>query len=157
MGDSAGISRRDMLKRGAALGGAVVWATPVVQVIGMSPALATTASPVPCTTFVSYRAKAEWNGSEYVWESNPGVGRNDCDDCGGAEGVDGSAFLNITGDDEVATVTVISSDCSLTGMVVAKAGRDGCFDGSGDSTSMTVTTDGKGISHVEVCFECCAD
>lgn len=44
--ESQGISRRDLLKRGAALGGAVVWATPVVQTLGMGRAFANTASPV---------------------------------------------------------------------------------------------------------------
>ena len=41
-----GISRRDLLKRGAALGGAVVWATPVVQTLGMGRAYAQPTSPV---------------------------------------------------------------------------------------------------------------
>lgn len=39
------VSRRDFLKRGALLGGALVWATPVVQVVGMNPALAQVPSP----------------------------------------------------------------------------------------------------------------
>ena len=39
------ITRRQALKRGAVLGGALVWATPVVQVVGMRPALAQTVSP----------------------------------------------------------------------------------------------------------------
>ena len=41
-----GITRRQALKRGAILGGALAWATPVVQVIGMKPALAQVPSPV---------------------------------------------------------------------------------------------------------------
>jgi hypothetical protein len=36
----SGITRREMLKRGAIFGGAVVWATPVVQTVGMRRALA---------------------------------------------------------------------------------------------------------------------
>ena len=40
-----GITRRQALKRGAVLGGALAWATPVVQVIGMKPAFAQVASP----------------------------------------------------------------------------------------------------------------
>ena len=44
---SQGISRRDLLRRGAALGGAVVWMTPVVQTLGMGRAFAQTASPPP--------------------------------------------------------------------------------------------------------------
>lgn len=41
----SGISRRDAIKKGAVVGGAVLWATPVVQSIGMSPASATHVSP----------------------------------------------------------------------------------------------------------------
>lgn len=40
-----GLTRRDILKRGAALGGALVWATPVVQVVGMGRARAQVPSP----------------------------------------------------------------------------------------------------------------
>lgn len=40
-----GISRRELLKKGAVLGGAVAWATPVVQTLGMGRAFAQTASP----------------------------------------------------------------------------------------------------------------
>ena len=42
---AGGITRRQALKRGALLGGALAWATPVVQVIGMRPAFAQTVSP----------------------------------------------------------------------------------------------------------------
>ena len=45
MTNKDGLSRRDFLKRGAALGGALVWVTPVVQVVGMRPAFAQTVSP----------------------------------------------------------------------------------------------------------------
>jgi hypothetical protein len=44
--ESLGISRRDLLKRGAALGGAVIWVSPVVQTLGMGRAFAQTPSPV---------------------------------------------------------------------------------------------------------------
>lgn len=43
--ESQGITRRDLLRRGAVLGGAVVWTTPVVQTLGMGRAFAQTASP----------------------------------------------------------------------------------------------------------------
>lgn len=45
--DGAGVSRRDALRKGAVVGGAVLWATPVVQGIGISPASAQQASPPP--------------------------------------------------------------------------------------------------------------
>ncbi len=35
-----GLTRRELLKRGAVIGGALAWATPAVQLIGMTPALA---------------------------------------------------------------------------------------------------------------------
>ena len=49
-----GITRRDLLKKGAALGGAVVWVTPIVQSVGMGRAFAST--PSPCTPGISYIA-----------------------------------------------------------------------------------------------------
>ena len=41
---AVGITRRQALKKGAIFGGALAWATPVVQVIGMKPAFAQVAS-----------------------------------------------------------------------------------------------------------------
>ena len=49
-----GITRRDLLKKGAALGGAVVWVTPIVQSVGMGRAFA--ATPSPCDPGISYIA-----------------------------------------------------------------------------------------------------
>jgi hypothetical protein len=37
---SRGITRREALRRGALLGGALVWTTPIVQAIGIRPAFA---------------------------------------------------------------------------------------------------------------------
>ena len=55
----SGISRRDALKRGAALGGAVLWVTPIVQNIAISPAGAQRTSPPnvrgPSISFVDLR------------------------------------------------------------------------------------------------------
>lgn len=39
------ITRRELLKRGAVIGGSVLWVTPVVQTVGMSSAFAATPSP----------------------------------------------------------------------------------------------------------------
>jgi hypothetical protein len=47
---TTGITRRDLLKRGALVGGAVLWATPVVQVVGMGRAYAKDVSP-NCSRF----------------------------------------------------------------------------------------------------------
>ncbi len=51
---SEGITRRDLLKKGAVLGGAVVWVTPIVQSVGMGRAFAQTTSP--CMPPISYIA-----------------------------------------------------------------------------------------------------
>ena len=48
-----GITRRDALRRGALLGGALTWSVPVVQLVGMRPAMAQTASPSCDATFCS--------------------------------------------------------------------------------------------------------
>ncbi|MEX1004529.1 MAG: hypothetical protein WD156_04085 [Acidimicrobiia bacterium] len=40
-----GVTRRDVLKRGALFGGALIWATPVVQTVGMQRAQAQVVSP----------------------------------------------------------------------------------------------------------------
>ena len=77
--ESQGVTRRDLLRRGAVLGGAVVWMTPVVQTIGMSRAFAQTASPDPCTPAISYVAmNVTCGGTDYFikwedggWESDP--------------------------------------------------------------------------------------
>lgn len=45
-GDS-GLSRREALKKGAIAGGAIMWATPVIQSVGLSGALAQQPSPRP--------------------------------------------------------------------------------------------------------------
>lgn len=52
------VSRRDFLKRGALLGGALVWTTPVVQVVGMNPALAQVASPA-CNVWYAVKIERE--------------------------------------------------------------------------------------------------
>lgn len=87
-----GITRRDLLRRGAVLGGAVVWTTPVVQTLGMGRAFAQTASPVENGgKDVSY-AVISWqcDGStlKVKWEPGQGLSTQgalpDCDNIGGS-------------------------------------------------------------------------
>lgn len=89
---SQGITRRDLLRRGAVLGGAVVWTTPVVQTLGMGRAFAQTASPVDGGgKDVSY-AVISWqcNGStlKVKWEPGKGFSTSgalpDCGNIGGS-------------------------------------------------------------------------
>lgn len=156
--ESDGLTRRETLKRGLKIG-AVLWVTPVVQAIGMRPAFAQTTSPVPCEETVSFRAKSVGSTS---WEEDPGFGTNDCITCGGADGVDGSLYFTISGDEDEATVTLTNPGCEITS-IAAAGGRPGigrCIDGEvadgGQSATVGRPPNG-GISHVEVCFTCCED
>ena len=74
--EARGISRRDLLRRGAALGGAVLWATPTVQTLGMRPAFAAATSHA--TSYVAFvlrcgddtfLVKWEVDGTYGTWES----------------------------------------------------------------------------------------
>ncbi len=67
MQENPGISRREVLKRGAALGGSLIWAVPTIQTIGMSAASAQDASP---TCRNRYRVK--WDPIEELDEFEPG-------------------------------------------------------------------------------------
>lgn len=85
---SQGITRRDLLRRGAVLGGAVVWTTPVVQTLGMGRAFANTASPVDGGKDVSY-VVISWQCSgstkKVKWDNGFALSGNlpDCGDVGG--------------------------------------------------------------------------
>lgn len=79
--EGQGLTRREMLRRGAVLGGAVVWTTPVVQTLGMGRAFAQTASPeggkdisyiginVDCGETKFF---VKWEDGE-GWENEPGA------------------------------------------------------------------------------------
>ncbi len=65
---SQGITRRDLLKRGAVVGGTVLWATPVVQTVGMARAYAAE----PSDTCVASWADAVISSSQGLTsEGNP--------------------------------------------------------------------------------------
>lgn len=168
-----GISRREALKRGLKLTGAVMWATPVVQAIGMRPAFAQTVSPTdPCIDEECFRAKANYDGDldAFVFEARPGFGANDCNDCGGDSGADGSNLFTITitdtnddGEPIAVTIALTSDDCRITSASAKGGGAGGyCATGivSADGQSATVARpagEQAAISHVEICFCCCAD
>ena len=48
------ITRRDALRRGALLGGALTWSVPVVQLVGMKPAMAQVPSPACVSTTCAF-------------------------------------------------------------------------------------------------------
>jgi hypothetical protein len=168
------ITRRDLLKRGAVLGGAVMWATPVVQVVGMRPALAQEASP-GCNVWYAVKVEREGDSTVPVCEDITG-GANppgQCLDVGAAlpSGVTPSGggcdhFSAILAAEDAAnkswTIT-FDEDCQF----VPDAGRctvgqaSQCFDTNTcqyDAATRTLTFStqtGQDISHVEFVF-CCS-
>lgn len=121
MADSQqGITRRDLLRRGAVLGGAVMWTTPVVQTLGMGRAFAANGTPVGGKD-VSYAVISwECNGvserKKVKWE--PGVGFStqgalpDCDNVGGtyAGAVPEGLAVSIASNPACILVTVPAAD-----------------------------------------------
>ena len=62
----SGVTRREAIKKGAIVGGTVMWVAPLVQTVGMSPASAQTVSPQPgacvCTGTNSFDVTAAFTG-----------------------------------------------------------------------------------------------
>jgi hypothetical protein len=185
MSDATGVSRRDFLKRGAALGGAIAWATPVVQTIGMRAAFAQTASPA-CTVW--YAAKIQRIGDTATGEcvdisgqTNPNDQQClDADDIGVpvvagacASGHIQSWSIPEQGADDKTWTVRLDDQCQFvdgTGRCLVKVGN-ACYSEveSGpnegdhvcqwDAATRTLTflsPDGRDISHVEFAF-CCSD
>jgi len=95
-----GITRRDLLRRGAVLGGAVVWTTPVVQTLGMGRAFAQTASPTGGRdiSYIGINVEGcDVNGAPFfakwedgAWEDSPGAAPECADKEDLPPGVDGA-------------------------------------------------------------------
>ena len=88
---NSGLSRRDLIKRGAIMGG-VVWAAPAVTSMA-SPAFASSPPPNGCTD--KFRFKIDYGQTSFSTPSSPSNGEQDClpDDWAnvpGAIGSDGS-------------------------------------------------------------------
>jgi hypothetical protein len=130
-----GVTRRDLLKKGVALGGTALWVTPAVQVLGVSRAYAQTASPPPppdgCDPNISYIAinlqcssgclyfKFEYEDGEWVEDNGYGQVEEHCpgfDPCDKAR--EGLGKISVTGSNESATITVIADGCVLEDVAV---------------------------------------
>lgn len=133
-GTNTGISRRDLLKKGAALGGAVMWATPVVQTLGMGRAFAQTASPTgQDISYIGINVDCPGTSPEddfFVkweegtgWENKPGKAPLCSDDV--FEGMNGGSLgfsvTNVTGPCADLTIPSSVSGCQVT--VWVKAGQ----------------------------------
>lgn len=65
------VTRRDVLKRGAAIGGTVLWVTPLVQTLGMGRAFAADTSSDPCTLDLRIKGCTKvikWDRTKYQFE-----------------------------------------------------------------------------------------
>ncbi len=153
-----GLSRRDFLKRGAALGGALVWVAPVVQVVGMRPAFAQSVSPA-CTD--SFAIKFEEGGlCENIWnQTTTNTGK--CLDVSdmGVNPIEGAMACSLVSLNEVSDtewIVTLAPGCDfLVSAIEFKLGQPfgGCQPGGEWDGANTVTFDsGSGISHVELVF-----
>jgi hypothetical protein len=188
------VSRRDFLKRGALLGGALVWTTPVVQVVGMNPALAQVASPT-CAFWYAVKIERETDGScppDFTIIPPSPTSTNDgcCTDITGGNNPPGQCLnaddappdgktLNSggcthiqwveipdEGETDTAWLVKLDDDCQFvpdTGRCTVKIGGkdredEGCISDAcsydHESRTLTFTSPGGDISHVEFAF-CC--
>jgi hypothetical protein len=174
-----GPTRRQLLKRGVALGVATMWATPTLQLVRMSRAQAADASGSNC---VIYCIKFDWDTQQ--WE-HLGNGVQNCLTCptDGINGLPPQELLDlftVSGDPEVSVTVRYPSTCSLlvldstpdemtgltTGAAKCASGPFSCsFVGPEDQTPDTdpdfqlleipVCANGRGISHIELIIQCC--
>jgi hypothetical protein len=178
---SQGLTRRELLKRGAALGGALAWATPAVQLIGMNPAMA----QVPSDVCFCIKLSACNNSATWGELGNPNAPGNcsselgsfpadpDCDprfDPDPADFLVGNC-LNVEDDqvciafDNGSATLFFPEYCELI-YLAEKGGSGSCIDRTpGSPTGGTFNSDGSytflvtrgsGIecSHIEACFQC---
>ncbi len=138
--ETQGITRRDLLKRGAALGGAVAWAVPVVNTLGMGRAFASTASPVgKDISYIGINVTdcsvngapffAKWEDGD--WEDKPGTAPECVEKDALAPGVDsgGKGFMVSWSGGACADLFVPAEYESCTVTVWVKAGSGQSTDG----------------------------
>ena len=128
---SGAVSRRDALKRGAIAGGTLLWATPIVQTIGMTPALAQVASPVvngPALSFIALNVTCngdpffiKYEVTEGAWDPEPGAAPFcECHFCPEGESADGGFLgFGVTGPNEAGCFTVtVPANCTVVDSAV---------------------------------------
>ncbi len=131
----SGFSRRQALKKGAIAGGAVIWATPVVQNIGLGRAFAQQASPGPVrgVSYIQFRFQC---GSDTFFAHVDSLGSaNKCDAGAGA-----NACLNPAAGD--------ASGCGRFTLDVQRSGNE--------VSSVTITLD-SGCAFIEGYSKCGPD
>lgn len=88
------VTRRDLLKRGAAVGGTVLWVAPLVQTLGMGRAFATDTSGDPCTLTLT-KSCANIPGLGFLFTFTACI-RSDCR-CGSIAPADHEVVLYVDG------------------------------------------------------------
>lgn len=137
---ATGISRREALRRGAIVGGAVVWASPVLQTIGMQKAYAVTpvvtdisfiALLLECGTTV-YRIKwdGDFTGPPDECGPNFAIGNCPAGDLPSGTTADCPTGVNASVNPNGSVTVTFPSDCQITDFVVK---RGQCCAGPGDA------------------------
>jgi len=150
--NGAGLSRRDLIKRGAVVGG-VVWAAPVVQSL-TSPAFAGTPGGGECENFFRFK----FNVVDGVAIPDDGTSTPDCTipDFGTTPLGNDRVTVVLSGpydDGDPTTVTVSDNtgdtyDCTVEFLVVKAGSGDGACTADTNDDGTVTTSDGKGISYV---------
>lgn len=149
-----GISRRELLRRGAVLGGAVVWTTPVVQTLGMGRAFAQTASPEGGKDISYVVVQWDCDGTKYhtKWDGGWQAGRTpDCElKLQGSNPANIPAGFAVSTNGPCATITVPEDkrDCAIT--IYLKAGSSQSTDDPCQERVLTIP-DGTGPYQTTVC------
>ena len=182
-----GLTRRQVLKRGAALGVASLWTTPALQLIRMSSARAAETSGSVCVTYC-----IKWDVSTGAWEPL-GAGAQAClicpeDAMNALPPTELLQQITISGDPDVALTVKYPVSCSLLvidatdelshlATAAAKCGTgplscqyagpdDQELENGGDDTPdpgefylLTIPRcdNTRAISHIELLLQCCDD
>lgn len=167
-----GLTRRELLKRGAALGGALAWATPAVQLVGMQRAMAAHVSevcfcvkndPPGSTTFITLTGSS----GECLDPAE-----ESCTDP--VPSLDGE--FTVTNNNDGTYTIKYPINCSIAAVSIkcggGAPGTEGCdhiacfcqFDVTPDDDDGTFNyfdvadsqckDDQTSISHIEICFQC---
>ena len=170
--EESGISRKEFLKRGAVLGGSLIWAVPTIQAIGMSAAFANETSPVCNFYFAAKIGQEDGQDGEVecvdIFDQDPGPGK--CLDvagiatAGGFTVSEGACFrVESWSTPESGDWTVtLREGCQLWDDTVGIKTGDGCLESpipGYDPATRKITfpqpVGGSDISHVEFIF-CCS-
>jgi hypothetical protein len=108
-----GLTRRQVLKRGAALGAASLWATPTLQLIRMSSARAAETSGSFCVTYC-----IKWDTGKQAWENLGQPNPQACLTCpeGALNELPPAELLQqftVSGDPDIALTVRYPASCSL--------------------------------------------